>query len=178
MERNKWETAIRCLEVALHPNTSDDEVIAGVNGYRRTAGGAPLAEVVDALAGREHAATLGREIHSLRSQVASHEAVEAETLRRLREAEQLIDELCAEIDAEKQNFAQFRAASAQVVDGLRDENFDLRGALETTRRSVAPARPVSPFQAMLSAVRQREGVPASNPAPVLYGIVRRHPWTA
>src|ERR1700676_2216332 len=32
MERNRWETAIRCLEVALLPNPTDDEVIAGVNG--------------------------------------------------------------------------------------------------------------------------------------------------
>src|SRR5690242_13605833 len=45
MERNRWATAIRCLEIALHPNTSDDEVLAAVNGYRRTAGNTPLSEV-------------------------------------------------------------------------------------------------------------------------------------
>jgi len=180
MERNKWETAIRCLEVALHPNTSDDEVIAGVNGYRRTTGGAPLGEVVEVLAGQERDARLGREIHALRRQVASHEAVEAETLRRLHEAQRLIDALSAEIDAEKQSFAAFRAASSQIVDELRDENFDLRGALENTRRSVAAPRPASPFQAMLSQARARNGDPGEvrRSAPQLYALGPRHPWIA
>ena len=45
MERNRWETAIRCLEVAVHPGTSDDEAIAAVNGFRRTAEGTPLARI-------------------------------------------------------------------------------------------------------------------------------------
>jgi hypothetical protein len=180
MERNRLETAIRCLEVALHPNTSDDEVIAGVNGYRRTTGGASLAEVVKALAGQAHAAMLGREIHALRRQVARHEAVEAETLRRLHEAERLIDALSAEIDAEKQSFAAFRAASSQVVDELRDENFDLRDALEDTRRDVTAPPPESPFQTMLSQVRERGGERAAGrPAmPRLYGAGPRHPWVA
>jgi len=41
MERNRWEGAIRCLELALHPNTADAEVIAGVNGFRCAAAGIP-----------------------------------------------------------------------------------------------------------------------------------------
>jgi hypothetical protein len=45
MERNRWDRAIRCLEIALHPNTEDDEIIAGVNGFRRTADGTPLSEI-------------------------------------------------------------------------------------------------------------------------------------
>ena len=28
MERNRWERAIRCLEIAVHPHTADEEVIA------------------------------------------------------------------------------------------------------------------------------------------------------
>jgi hypothetical protein len=51
MERNRWDTAIRCLEIALHPNTSDDEVLAGVNGFRRTADGTPLSQVCSEFAG-------------------------------------------------------------------------------------------------------------------------------
>ena len=50
MERNRWEIAIRCLEIALHPNTSDEEVIAAVNGFRRTAEGTPLRELCRTLA--------------------------------------------------------------------------------------------------------------------------------
>lgn len=49
MERNKWDVAIRCLEVALHPTTADDEVIAAVNGFRRIAGGMPLTAICAAL---------------------------------------------------------------------------------------------------------------------------------
>ena len=39
MERNRWETALRCLEIAVHPGTSDEEVLAAIRGFRRTAGG-------------------------------------------------------------------------------------------------------------------------------------------
>ena len=53
MERNKWEIAIRCLEVALHPNTSDDEVVAAVNGFRRTARGKPLSQICSEFASRD-----------------------------------------------------------------------------------------------------------------------------
>jgi hypothetical protein len=54
MERNKWETAVHCLEIALHPNTKDDEIIAAVNGFRRTADGTPLSEVCIEFVGRGH----------------------------------------------------------------------------------------------------------------------------
>ena len=45
MQRNRWETAIRCLEIAAHPNTNDEEVIAAINGFRRTADGTPLSRL-------------------------------------------------------------------------------------------------------------------------------------
>src|SRR5216683_1545267 len=88
MERNKWETAIRCLEVALHPHTSDDEVLAGVNGFRRTADGMPLSQVCGELAGgglplgppaelTEKLARLGRENLELRRKLAVEEAAQA-----------------------------------------------------------------------------------------------------
>jgi len=182
MERNKWETAIRCLEVALHPNTADDEVIAGVNGFRRTAQGTPLSDIAREYgAGAEAepapAATdvqrLARENFALRRRMDEQLAGQEEALRRLDEARRLIEGLAQEIDAEKQNFAEFRAASAQIVDGLRGENVDLRGALETAR--IATARPTAPsFRDRLAAALGEAPANAPPEPPRL----PRHPWTA
>jgi hypothetical protein len=180
MERNRWETAIRCLEVALHPHTGDDEVIAGVNGFRRTADGTPLSEVCAALAGTERAAAaaeaaerLNRENADLRRKLETEQAGQSENMRRLRAAERLVLDLSAEIRAEQQSFAAFRSASAQIVEGLRDENFDLRGALEQTRRTAVAA----PFRDLLTAAQSRDGPPGREPAPPVF-TPPRHPWTA
>ena len=184
MERNKWETAIRCLEVALHPNTSDDEIIAGVNGFRRTAEGTPLSEICAELADREpggaaSAARIARENLALRRKLEQEHAGQLATLKCLREAERLIRELSGEIRAEQQSFADFRSASAALVEGLKDENFDLRGALEqartATRRAVA-----SPFRDVLAAAlgeAQGEAPGGIASAPEI-GLPPRHPWTA
>jgi hypothetical protein len=175
MERNRWETAIRCLEVALHPNTTDDEVIAGVNGFRRTADGTPLSEMCRKLAGGHRGDNLSQENLDLRHRLEREQASQFAALRRLHEAEQLIHDLSEEIRAEQQNFAEFRAATAQLVDGLKDENFDLRDALEAARVAAArQARKASPFRDLLTAALNGEGVnslPGLAPAP-------RHPWTA
>jgi hypothetical protein len=125
MERNRWETAIRCLEVALHPNTADDEVIAGVNGFRRTADGTRLRDICAELAG--NAGDGGG---------AVVDPVQTAVLERLRAAERRIHELSAEIQAAERSFADFRSASAQLLDGLKDENFDLRG--RSNRRGMPP----------------------------------------
>jgi hypothetical protein len=172
MDRNKWETAIRCLEVALHPNTSDDEVIAGVNGFRRTADGTPLSEVCAEFAGGPPA---DRENLDLRRKLEREQARQLAALRRLREAERLVRELSDEIRAEQQSFADFRSASTTIVDGLKDENFDLRGALEeartASRRTVA-----SPFRDALAAAL---GEPVENGGAAREtGPAPRHPWTA
>src|SRR5262245_32450533 len=45
MERNRWETAIRCLEIAVHPNTSDEEALAAIRGFRRTARDVPMSQL-------------------------------------------------------------------------------------------------------------------------------------
>jgi len=175
MERNRWETAIRCLEVALHPNTTDDEVIAGVNGFRRTADGTPLSEMCRKLAGGHRGDNLSQENLDLRHRLEREQASQFAALRRLHEAEQLIHDLSEEIRAEQQNFAEFRAATAQLVDGLKDENFDLRDALEEARLATArQARKASPFRDLLTAALNGEGV---NPLPGL-APAPRHPWTA
>ena len=195
MERNRWESAIRCLELALHPNTADEEVIAGVNGFRRAAAGTPLGELCRnyAGAGRDPneapgeivpADALSRENLDLRRRLEHERASQQAALRRLQEAERVIRGLSDEIRAEQQNFAAFRSASAQIVDGLRDENFDLRGALEQARLAGdRPARPAtSPFRDRLAGVLLRDGQPAPAPArpasaPIAV-VMPRHPWVA
>lgn len=177
MERNKWETAIRCLEVALHPNTADDEVIAGVNGFRRTADGTPLSAVcaefaASALRPGERAA---RENRTLRRKLEEEHAAQLAALARLREAERLVRELSDEISAEQRSFDDFRAASAQIVDRLRHENADLRGALE--RASRATSRPATPFGQMLAAALG-EAPPRVSAGSADVPSPRHHPWTA
>lgn len=201
MERNRWETAIRCLEVALHPNTADGEVIAGVNGFRRTAGGTPLGAICRELAGADRsdgaagdpaAATaldaLGRENLALRRELDREREEQEAALQRLRDAELLARQLSAEIRAEQQSFAAFRAASAQIVDGLRDENFDLRGALDQARVEQArvehaalagrPPRALSPFRELLAATLERDGQPRAHRPAAAERPAPGHPWVA
>jgi hypothetical protein len=172
MERNRWEKAISCLEVALHPNTRDDEVIAGVNGFRRTADGTPLRDICAELAGKSGDAA------------PAADPAQTAALESLREAERRIHELSADIRAAEQNFADFRSASAQLLDGLKDENFDLRDALEQARRATErrPAAVASPFRDLLTAARLRDGQPEVVSSPVETPMVAapgaRHPWTA
>ena len=174
MERNRWEKAIRCLEVALHPNTGDDEVIAGVNGFRRTADGTRLRDICAELAGKAGGGGS-----------PAFDPAQTVALERLRDAERRIHELSAEISAAERSFSDFRSASAQLVDGLKDENFDLRGALEQARQAaVRPAQPVvSPFRELLAAARLRDGQEDAAVAPgpsetSTAGPGPRHPWTA
>jgi hypothetical protein len=184
VERNKWETAIRCLEVALHPATGEDEVIAGVNGFRRTAEGRPLSEVCAEFAGGSNAGadekldSLSRENLDLRGKLARQQARDVAALYRLHAAERLVRDLSQEIEAEKQSFADFRAASARIVEGLRDENFDLREALEQARLTAQQSvkKDASPFRELLSAALnpEREGDAS---APVFAANPRR-PRTA
>jgi hypothetical protein len=175
MERNKWETAIRCLEVALHPNTSDDEAIAGVNGFRRTADGTPLSEICVEFAGAsEPVDKISRENLDLRRRLERERQSQIAALKRLHEAERLIRELSEEIRAEQQSFADFRSASAQIVGGLKDENIDLRGALDEA--SHAPARQSSPFRDILAAALGE--VPDTVGSGSNVGPPQRHPWTA
>src|SRR5262245_29991794 len=51
MDRNRSDTALRCLEVALHPNTDDNEVVAAIRGFRRTTAGASLQQIFASLTG-------------------------------------------------------------------------------------------------------------------------------
>ena len=115
MERNKWETAIRCLEVALHANTGDAEVIAAVNGFRRTADGRRLREICDALAGparpaapgqTEELARLNRENRELQGRLAAAEKAHGAAAGAAREAVQQRDKLREELRAAHEAHAE------------------------------------------------------------------------
>lgn len=198
MERNKCETAIHCLEIALHPNTDDKEVIAAVNGFRRTADGTPLSDICRAIAATEGEGRtrdtdgakwrakldrLNRENIQLRLTL---ETQQRDAAHRLREAEQRVSDLTDEMMA-----ARFRASEADTR--LTDLQVAYRALLDRASQRTAPPTtsaipehpskmPLSPFQAVLAAVRQRGDEPASAyPAAApnrRKTEAARAPWTA
>jgi hypothetical protein len=165
MVRNRWEIAIRCLEVALHPHTGDDEIVAAVNGFRRTAAGTPLREVCAAFAATDRDGRapgdaspdrLSQENFALRRQLEAEEATRSDALRRLKETTRHVEELREELRTAQsrareaqQQFAELRAAYAETRGGLN-------------RREFAPARrPAAekispPFRQILAAASARE----------------------
>jgi hypothetical protein len=171
MERNRWETAIRCLEVAVHPNTRDDEVVAAVNGFRRTVDGVPLSQVcIEFACGGVPLAdlanmkdTLGRlqgENRELRRKLTVEEAAQAEAGQRLDAAYRRIYELTEEAasaqrlaETAEREFEDFRAAYAEVLRGVQHNNFDRRWGLDEANPDIAdkpPAMPRRPFSAFLA----------------------------
>lgn len=169
MERNRWETAIRCLEVAVHPNTRDDEVIAAVNGFRRTADGVPLNRIciefacgglplAELAAMKDNLDRLRRENLQLRRQLSVDEAAQEEAARRLDAAHRRIYELSEETAAAhcaaaviEREFEDFRAAYARAIDGILHGNADVRASLGKANQPVAPA--MRPFSAFLAEAR-------------------------
>jgi hypothetical protein len=191
MERKRWETAIRCLEIAVHPHTSDKEVIAAINGYRRTAGGAPLSLLYRDAAGATAPVSqasldrLTQEISELYRKLEAAEAGRIAALRRAQQAQESADERAEEVlaaehraDRAEQQLAEFQGAYGRISGGLQTENSDLRRALDEARRNLAqpihePVR--QPFQAMLNAALDRPG-PMQRPQPRTEVFGR--PWTA
>jgi hypothetical protein len=169
MERNRWETAIRCLEVAVHPNTRDDEVIAAVNGFRRTAEGVPMSQIciefacggvplAELAAMKDNLDRLRRENLELRRELAIDEAAQEETARRLDAAHRRIYELSEETaaahraaEAIEREFEDFRDAYARAIDGILHGNADVRAALGKANQPVAPL--TRPFSAFLAEAR-------------------------
>jgi hypothetical protein len=158
MERNRWETAIHCLEVALHPNTGDDEVIAAIHGFRRIVAGSTLRGICTELAGtlRANAATasteemrLSGEVRELRGRLATAEQRQADALEALAEAQRQLGEAHQETQRTRDEaaagarlFAEFRAAHAHLAERLTRENADLRRMLDDVRRvAVEPPTP-------------------------------------
>lgn len=172
MERRRWETAICCLEIALHPNTSDDEAIAGVNGFRRIAAGTPLSQVCLEFAGgglvtypaewREQLDRLNRENLDLRRKLETAAEGQIATLERLDKTRQYIRELRDELEvaqrqaaAAEERLADLSSAYARVTNGLKHDVVDLRLALEQTRAISAETKnTATPFREMLENARQ------------------------
>jgi hypothetical protein len=175
MERNRWETAIRCLEVALHPNTADEEVVAAVCAFRRVVNGRSLYDICAAVIGVADAAAnpvatavprerLSRENHELRSKLADAEAARSVVVERLRQAQRRLGESHAELHTARdeaaacaQRIAELREAQARTIEPLRRENSELRKALDNARGAIGGSNAASPFGAVLAATLQRSG---------------------
>jgi hypothetical protein len=193
MERNRWETAIRCLEIAVHPNTSDKEVLAAINGFRRTASNTPLSQLwrESASPGSDGPTTpdwkgeldrLDQENRELRRKIKEIDDSRSAILRSQQEVEQRAREISEELlaaeyraDVAEQQLAEFRGAYGRISGGSRHENFHLRGTLEETgHNAAAPMRAPAPFQTVLNAALQRvDQAQVSPPIPVV-----GQPWTA
>jgi septal ring factor EnvC (AmiA/AmiB activator) len=189
---------MRCLAIAVHPNTADEEVIAAINGFRRTAAGIPLGQVCREFAGLEAASQpgmvgagewrealdrLARENFELRLKIEQVDDNRVATQQRLAEAEQRNREISEELaataqraDTAEQHLATFRGAHSRISSALQSENSDLQHALDEARRNLAQPihEPVLPFQRVLNAALGRSvSTPAATPA-----AVSAHPWTA
>lgn len=206
MERNRWATAIRCLEIALHPNTSDDEVLAAVNGFRRTAGNTPLSEVCAGFAhdnppeGNAHLADLAE--WTARYARLSRENLELRRRLDLARTQRLdgarpADDIAQRLDALNEGLAaaqrraqlaeqrldDARDAYVQVTDGLKHEIAGLRGALEQARNigavRRAAAEPATPlFSDFLTAAQQGTDRPRFMRPSAIPEPATRSPWTA
>jgi hypothetical protein len=114
MEANNWETAVRCLEVAVRTDTSDAELIAAVNAFRRSAGDTPLRQIcIEFSCGgmplavlaeiKDSLERLDRENRELRQKLAADEVAQAGAARRLDAAYRRIHQLTkASLAAERQ----------------------------------------------------------------------------
>lgn len=195
MERNRWETAIRCLEVAVHPNTSDDEMVAAVNGFRRTVEGLPLSQVclefacggvplADLARMKDTLERLNRDNLELRRKLAVEEAAQTNAARSLDDAYRRIYQLTEEAmaaqrlaEAAEKEFAEFRAAYAEALDGMKQSNAGLRSALDDAKRST-----YRPFSAMLAEARLASSEAAAfnsgNGSGRLRLVDPGEPWTA
>jgi septal ring factor EnvC (AmiA/AmiB activator) len=192
MERNRWETAIRCLEIAVHPATNDREVLAAINGFRRTAHSASLRQLCCEFGGSASSGAsavadelqrLARENLALRQKLEEADASRKAILQRLHDAEQHSDAIGEELltaeqraDAAERRLAEFRGAYGRISGGLSHENDDLRRALAEARRNLAQPihEPIAPFQAALNAALQRpDQTPVNQPT-----AIASHPWTA
>ena len=187
MERNRWETAIRCLEIAVHPNTSAEEAIAALNGFRRTANNAPLDRVCREWAGAAPAHLLDRldqlnhENRDLRRKVSEAETQQASILKRMdaveRHAHQAAEAVVAaeqRTAIAEQQLAEFRGAYGRISGGLNQENAELKRALDGARHNLKQPihEPVAPFQTMLDVAMQRPAPSTIQPA------LANRPWTA
>jgi len=201
MQRNKLETAIRCLEVALHPNTSDEEILAAVAGFRRTAAGTPLGELCLGLAQGNGAVRnldmarleakcerLNQENFDLRLKVKFEEEGRALAARRLRRAERQIEEMSDRLAVSHDRTGALEHQLEELRNAYRDLNSRaIRPRMEQPQQKMP--RAAASFREVLGAVAERETLganivsfrPASpERAPAAPRVMSgaRAPWTA
>jgi hypothetical protein len=157
---------MRCLEVALHPNTDDGEVLAAVNGFRRTAQGMPLRDLCAEFAVGERE---GR-------------AVSAEAARWRPKLDRLHDENLALRRRLKQAEDRYAAAEARAAA--------LEAAAMQTRRTTAPPaadnaahyvdRPEAPGRRRYTPAPEPMAAPPRRATPfqTILDAVRAQPWRA
>ncbi|HTZ35952.1 MAG TPA: hypothetical protein VMB84_07995 [Stellaceae bacterium] len=177
MERKRWETALRCLEVALHPNTGADEALAAIAGFRRMADGVPLHRIAEefaadsgAEAARWQAALdrLERDNRMLRRRLGFAEAAgtaaaerEASTGERIAALEAALAAAEERAIAAEDELTGLRAAYARRLDGESPGTIAPPPAPEAAPRATPPAAPnPAPFRDLLAdARRQAEPTP-------------------
>jgi hypothetical protein len=153
MERNRWETAIRCLEVALHPNTSDNEVIAAVNGFRRTADRSPLREICVEFVGAAtrdpafYAIERSKAIDRLRQENRDiRSKLDAEERARISDAERL-REMAEQVRSLEEALGAARQREDALSQAMTEQVHNLQEALAAARReSDAAAREFADFR--------------------------------
>jgi len=187
VERNRRETALRCLEIAVHPNTSDEEALAAVRGFRRTVGKTPLVELCQEFASAPghllgRLDQLNRANLELQRRIEAADADRIAAMQNLKAAERRWRETDEELraaerraEAAEEQLTTFQGAYGRISGGLRGENDDLRRALDEARRNMAQPihEPVRPFQNALNAALQRSDTPSSAPV-----AAHNRPWTA
>jgi septal ring factor EnvC (AmiA/AmiB activator) len=161
---------------------SDEEAIAAIRGFRRTARNVAMSQLCHALSQAAPAHLLDRldqlnqENRELRRRLAEAEDRRAAMLGDLgkakRHAQKLGRDLLAaeeRADTAEQRLAEFRGAYGQIAGGLQHENLDLRRALDEARRNLAQPihEPVAAFKTVLGAALQRadQPQPGALPAP-------------
>jgi hypothetical protein len=148
MERNKWETAVRCLEAGVQPDAGDAAVLAAVDGFRRIAKGTPLSQIcIEFACGgvplavlaqmKESLERLNRDNLELRRKVAADEVARAGGETRLDAAYRRIHELTQEaLAARRQADAAEREPAGDPAVVLETGSGRLRAA---GRRQPQPA---------------------------------------
>ena len=136
MEHNRWETAIRRLEVAVRPGARDDEILAAIDGFRHTADGTPLSQVcIEFACGgvplavmaqmKESLERLSRDNRELRQRQAADEAARARVEVRLDAAYRRVHELTQQVLAAQRAAA---AAEPEFADGSGSGKLSAGGA--------------------------------------------------
>jgi hypothetical protein len=162
MQRNKWETAIRCLEVALHPNTADGEMVAAVNGFRRTAQGTPLRDICIEFAGTaasdpafnagQRSRTierLQRENHDFRLKLEDEANARRDDAARLQKMAERVQELEGAL-------AAAQAAEAARLREMTEQAHKFEEALATARHaSAATAQRFAEFRSEQGQILQQ-----------------------